>query len=255
MNRTLLAGGDSFTFGSELSDDVNGSRPSQLTYAGLLSKKIGMDYKCVAVPGQGNSGIARNVFMNLDQDMSVIVMWTFTSRYEWAMPTQHLSLHEGRWADISPWDISERKSEIDKATTNHPEQREHLRRRDKWNNENGVRDLAESIYRYGSNRYYETYISWRDIIWLQNILKIRKIPYVFTLACNTLFYDNFTPLHKDDPLLTKLYNEIDFERWIFFGDRFMGFNQWAGLNNYERGSTHPLDEAHKDASKLFEEML
>jgi hypothetical protein len=31
----------------------------------------------------------------------------------------------------------------------------------------------------------------------------------------------------------------------------MGFNQWALLNDYERGTTHPLDEAHQDAVKLM----
>ena len=31
----------------------------------------------------------------------------------------------------------------------------------------------------------------------------------------------------------------------------MGFNQWAFLNEYPRGTTHPLDEAHRDAVKLM----
>ena len=31
----------------------------------------------------------------------------------------------------------------------------------------------------------------------------------------------------------------------------MGFNQWALLNDYERGTTHPLDKAHEDAVKLM----
>ena len=31
----------------------------------------------------------------------------------------------------------------------------------------------------------------------------------------------------------------------------MGFNQWALLNDYERGTTHPLDESHDDAVKLM----
>ena len=31
----------------------------------------------------------------------------------------------------------------------------------------------------------------------------------------------------------------------------MGFNQWALLNEYERGTTHPLDKAHVDAVKLM----
>ena len=48
-----------------------------------------------------------------------------------------------------------------------------------------------------------------------------------------------------------LYNEIDFTKWFSFGERMMGFNQWAFLNEYPRGTTHPLDEAHIDAVKLM----
>ena len=31
----------------------------------------------------------------------------------------------------------------------------------------------------------------------------------------------------------------------------MGFNQWATLNDYEKGTTHPLDKAHQDAVQLI----
>ena len=48
-----------------------------------------------------------------------------------------------------------------------------------------------------------------------------------------------------------LHGEIDFTKWFSFGERMMGFNQWAILNGYERGTTHPLDQAHQDAVKLM----
>jgi hypothetical protein len=38
-----------------------------------------------------------------------------------------------------------------------------------------------------------------------------------------------------------------------FGERQMGFNQWAWLNDYPRGTTHPLDLAHEDAAKLMKD--
>ena len=58
--------------------------------------------------------------------------------------------------------------------------------------------------------------------------------------------------HKDqDSFMTALHKEIDITKWFFFGDRCMGFNQWALLNEYERGTTHPLDRAHADAVKLM----
>ena len=74
---------------------------------------------------------------------------------------------------------------------------------------------------------------------------------MFTLADNTLFYDEFKQ-HKDqDGFMTALHNEIDFTKWFSFGERMMGFNQWALMNEYDRGTTHPLDQAHRDAVKLM----
>ena len=72
------------------------------------------------------------------------------------------------------------------------------------------------------------------------------------MADNTLFFDEFTPLQENDRLLSNLYQQINFDRWFFFGERMMGFDQWAHLNDYERATTHPLDLAHHDAVQLME---
>ena len=74
---------------------------------------------------------------------------------------------------------------------------------------------------------------------------------MFTLADNTLFYDEFTPLWEEDVLMRAMYSEINFTNWFTFGERYMGFNQWALMNNYPRATTHPLDSAHTDAVQLM----
>ena len=115
----------------------------------------------------------------------------------------------------------------------------------------GVKPFAEAIYKHAANQYHETYLSWKSIIWLQNILEKKKIPFMFTLADNSLFYEEFEQ-HKDqDPFMKALHGEIDFTKWFTFGERMMGFNQWSLLEDYPRGTTHPLDEAHEDAVKLM----
>ena len=74
---------------------------------------------------------------------------------------------------------------------------------------------------------------------------------MFTLADNSLFYHKMHQ-HKDqDDLMGSLHKEIDFTKWFSFGERMMGFNQWALLNDYDRGTTPPLDKAHKDATMLM----
>ena len=60
MTKKLIAGGCSFTFGHELSDDNEGKVPSNKTWAAMLDAN--KDYVCVAKAGSGNSGIARRVF-------------------------------------------------------------------------------------------------------------------------------------------------------------------------------------------------
>jgi hypothetical protein len=254
MTKKFIAGGCSFTFGHELSDDNNGSGPSRRTWAYRL-KNPRDTYICKAYAGSGNSGIARRVFQAIstyptDEIRCVVVMWSFLSRYDWAMP-RHRVLEDTRWASISPWDTNEGNEEaFSNLAGSETQQQVWSTRRNKFI-EAGVRDFAESIYKYAANQYHETYLSWKSIIWLQNLLEKKKIPFMFTLADNSLFY-NEHELHKDqDPFMSSLYNEIDFTKWFSFGPRMMGFNQWALLNDYERGTTHPLDQAHADAVQLM----
>ncbi len=256
MSKIFLSGGCSFTFGHELSDDQNGKRPSSKTWSAMLSNEVNANYFSVAYPGTGNAGIARRVFeyitTNKQEDIFVSVMWTFVSRYDWAMRRNAL-LEKTRWATISPWDTSDNQGEAHKKLANSEPQLEIWKESRENMHSTGVSAFADALYKYAANQYHETYLSWKSIVWLQNILEKKKISYFFTLADNTLFWDEFTPLNEVDPLLNGLYNEIDFDKWFVFGERQMGFNQWALLNAYPRGTTHPLDEAHADAAKLMKD--
>ena len=252
MTKKYIAGGCSFTFGHELSDDQQGKIASRKSWAYGL-KPQDHEYICTAHPGSGNSGIARRVFNavanNKDIDC-VVVMWSFLSRYDWAMP-RHRDLENTRWASISPWDTNSGNEEAFRNLAGSEAQQEQWKTRRDTFAETGVKPFAEAIYKHAANQYHETYLSWKSIIWLQNILEKKQIPFMFTLADNTLFYDELKQ-HKDqDPLMKALHGEIDFTKWFSFGERMMGFNQWAFLNGYPRGTTHPLDEAHRDAVKLM----
>ena len=247
----FIAGGCSFTLGNELSDDKDGKTPSNKSWAKLLTGDS--DYVCTAFGGLGNSAIARRTFNAVSQNpdvAGVIVMWSFLSRYDWAMP-RHKDLEDTRWATMSPWDTSMAADERHNALAGSEAQQEHWKRRQALMIETGVKPFAEAIYRHGANEYHETYLSWKSIIWLQNILEKKKIPFMFTLADNSLFYKEFEQ-HKDqDPFMKALYDEIDLTRWFSFGERMMGFNQWARLNDYAYATTHPLDKAHEDAVQLM----
>ena len=255
MNKTILAGGCSFTFGNELSDDNVGESPSSKTWSAILSNQVQGNYFCVAKPGSGNPGIARRVFeytSNSAQECMVVVMWSFTSRYDWAMP-RHRLLEKSRWTSITPWDTSMKQREMQIKLAGSEAVLEDFKRRREEYMETNVGVFADAIYKYAANQYHETFLSWKSIVWLQHILEKKKIPYLFTLADNVLFYDLENLLYQDDPLMSALYKEIDFSRWFSFGERMMGFNQWATLNEYEYATTHPLDKAHKDAAELMKD--
>jgi hypothetical protein len=81
---TIVAGGDSFVWGSELPDSPHGGPNgySRKTFTSLLA---GDDsYVCTAYPGLGNRDIARRVRDYLvwakTTDLAVIVCWTWPSR-------------------------------------------------------------------------------------------------------------------------------------------------------------------------------
>jgi hypothetical protein len=251
MSKKIIAGGCSFTFGHELSDDVAGKTPSKLSWACQLANHD--EYICTARAGSGNSGIARRVFEAVatnDDIKGVIVMWSFLSRYDWAMP-RHRDLEKTRWASISPWDTNTGTEEAFRKISGSQTQREQWQARQKIFEETGVRPFAEAIYKHAANEYHEIYLSWKSIVWLQNILEKKKIPYMFTLADNTLFYKEMDHHKSQDALTKALHDEIDLTKWFSFGERMMGFNQWALLEDYPRGTTHPLDDAHRDAVKLM----
>ncbi len=254
MIKKFIVGGCSFTLGNELSDDVDGKTPSKKTWAYGLKTDPKDEYSCTAFGGLGNQAIARRTFTELSKAIlpirCVVVMWSFLSRYDWAMP-RHKMLDDTRWASISPWDTNAGNEEAFRTMQNSETQQMHWRTRQDIMQETGVKPFAETIYKYAANEYHETYLSWKSIIWLQNILEKKKIPFMFTLADNSLFYKEFDH-HKDqDPFMKALHDEIDFTKWFSFGERMMGFNQWALLNEYKYGTTHPLDKAHEDAIILM----
>ena len=263
MNKNFISGGCSFTFGHELSDDDNGRTPSKQSWPNKLMrhmegiKHTDYEHLCTAKPGAGNSGIARRVFETVidhkPEDIGcVAVMWSFLSRYDWAMP-RHSYLENTRWATITPWDTAEGQADVHKQLASSEPQQEVWKRRRETLKETGVSDFANALYKHAANEYHETYLSWKSIISLQNILEKKKIPYMFTLADNSLFYKEFEQRKDQDPLMSALHKEIDITKWYFFGERCMGFNQWALMNEYQRGTTHPLDKAHQDAVQLMQQ--
>lgn len=264
----VVAGGDSFVFGSELQDC--GPHYSLSTFPALLSKDIGQ-YVCVAWPGYGNDGIARSVIQKCerlkDQEKVVIVSWTFPGRYEFRY-TYDTQQRNSPWYTITPWTtatIDTMQKEF--VNTNSDVLAHHIESTERAKN-TGVADFAKVFYQHvGSSEYWEIYSTLKEIVYLQNYLKINNIPYLFTCADNCIF-NNYTCNNADDTIKS-LTDQIwaDEDNWFWFPAGVnpqdtcepRGFYQWAVENKYSIGTTHPLEQAHQDASKLikdkFDEMV
>lgn len=82
----IVAGGDSFIWGSELSDHCHGGAGgySHKTFPALLAADH--EYTCAAYPGNSNTQICNNVLLHLIRTMSlrtdqlVLVCWTWPTR-------------------------------------------------------------------------------------------------------------------------------------------------------------------------------
>jgi hypothetical protein len=243
----ILVAGDSFVYGSELTDPTK-------TFPKLLAG----EYEDVSWPGYSNDAIARTTIERCEQGgiNGVIVSWTFPSRYEFRF-NYDTQQKKSPWYSFNPWTVDSIKNIQKEYLSDDPHvvlaQIEHNSRA----RMSGVADFANVFFKHvGGSEYWELYSSFKEIVYLQNYLKIKNIPYLFTCADTYMFYHNTDV----DLTLKSLFGQIDFDHWYLFpkGAKWetptpRGFYQWAIENKYPVGTTHPLEQAHCDAAKLMQE--
>ena len=245
----IIAAGDSFVYGSELASPAN-------TFTALL----GAD-ECVAWPGYSHDAIARTTIERCEQGAvdGVVVSWTFPGRYEFRFDydTQQ---KKSPWYSINAWTI---KSDLDSIKNEFVTDNTFILIQQKQNIERarhtGVADFADVFYRHvGGSEYWEIYSSLKEIVYLQNYLVLKQIPFLFTCADNRIF--NSYTVDNADSVIASLLNQLDHDRWFWFPEGQgsnqtntpRGFYQWAVENKYPVGTTHPLEQAHKDAYILMQ---
>ena len=251
----IVAGGDSFVYGSELKDC--NSNPSASTFTALLGAT-----DCVAWPGFGNDSIARTVITRCEQGSvdAVIVSWTFPGRYEFRF-NYNTGQRTGNWYTVTPWTVKQNLNEISKEFKTHNQAifTDHIKNLQRAQT-TGVADFAKTFYQHvGDSEYWEIYSSLKEIVYLQNYLTVKKIPYMFTCADNSIWYNH--TVESRDPVIDSLHQQIDQNKWFWFPPGSQanqtcaprGFYQWAVENKYPIGTTHPLEEAHETAARLMRE--
>lgn len=243
----LIAGGDSFIYGSELKDSYK--CPSQFTYPALIAKELKMEYICAAQPGASNSAIRRlvmNACETYKDDIGfVLVSWTFLGRYEFKF--------DETWEQITAWSIIDNIDDIKKEFhVDNPVVFDWHVKELKNHKERGISQFAKIFYHYvGGFEYWELYTSLVELIMLQQYLQLHNIPYLFTSADHGLTnVDHF----KNDATLITLLNQFDKKNWCWFPTN-LGFYEWAKENEFPFGTTHPLEQAHVEAKKIIYEYI
>jgi hypothetical protein len=262
---TVLAGGDSFIFGAELKDQING--PSLSTYPALLAKQNNIEYYCAAWSGNANNAITRMTITACEKlkkenkKIIALITWTFTNRYEFRFnycTGQKIS----PWYSINSWSTLDNTSVIEKEfkSKNDAILHSHKSHLDAIK-KTGINEFAKNFFKHvGDNEYYELYSSLKEILFLQMYFEQNNIPYLFVPA-NNHFYDHPNYHRQQDEYIDSLYNQINWNKWFFFelGTQAnetkepRGFYQWAVENKYPVGTTHPLEEAHQAAAELIKE--
>jgi hypothetical protein len=148
MIKRIVAYGDSFTYGYELSDCYD--YPSRLTYTALVADHYGLEYECRAVGSNANQSITRNLLDSeiLSTDL-VIVMWTFIERKDF--------LFEGDigWRSILPTDDL---------------------------------PFAKEYYRYVDTALdYELYLTHKELVLTQTYLQSKNVPFLFLSTTDTIY--------------------------------------------------------------------
>jgi hypothetical protein len=245
----IIAAGDSFVYGSELESPAN-------SFTALLGAN-----ECVAWPGYGNDAIARTTIERCEQGAvdGVVVSWTFPGRYEFRF-AYDTKQKKSPWYSINAWTIRSNLDSIrEEFVTDNNVILEQQKQTIERAQQTGVADFASVFYRHvGGSEYWEIYSSLKEIVYLQNYLVLKQIPFMFTCADNSIF-NNYT-VDNADTVITSLLNQIDHNCWFWFPkgqgsnqtETPRGFYQWAVENKYPVGTTHPLEQAHIDASGLMQ---
>jgi hypothetical protein len=262
----LVAGGDSFVFGTELADQIEGN-PSLSTYPALLAKHYNIEYRCAAWPGNSNNAITRMTLTACEslkkenKKIVALITWTFSNRYEFRF--NYTTNHKiSPWYSINAWSTLDDTSLIENEFKNKNDSilHEHKAHLDKIK-QTGIHDFSKSFFKHvGDNEYYELYSSLKEILFMQYYFQQNQIPYLF-LSANNHFYEHPNYYRQKDELIEAIYNQIDWKKWFFFerGEGFnqtkepRGFYQWAIENKYPVGTTHPLEKAHAVAATLVKE--
>ncbi|MEY4432721.1 MAG: hypothetical protein RLZZ44_851 [Bacteroidota bacterium] len=260
---TLIAGGDSFTWGNELPDqymDHLVNLPSKLTWSSRIAQHFNWDYYCVAKPGSGNNSITRRVIAEVSrrptEELYVAVMWTYTHRSEIRlrnMKPYNTVVKEpivaarydidNFWINFNSWHglTFEEKMEFFPKDIQ-PERYQFFRDQHDEMTRIGITDASRYFYSPTGDNYYHQYNFLKEINLLQYYLQNKNIKYFFCLASNEILNPDPTVINESG-----LWETINWKNWF----KEIAFHPWTKEKKYQLNGSHPNEAAHQDWLQLI----
>jgi hypothetical protein len=254
MNK-LIAFGDSFTWGSDLDDALDGALfddddydtykkhhhtngrkigqfseidhnhkitswqacYSRKTWTALLAKKLNLEYVCYAEPGCSNQSITRQFFQYLPYiSKDDIVVINWTWIDRWEVFNGHDETSK-QWVVLRPSGSDDKK-------------------------------LNDFYFKYLQSEIWNKLETLKMILLLINTLKVKQIKFLMTSVDKLVVDEKF----HSPSYITALREEVTNDITWFNGD---GFLDWSKKNNFpiDDVGKHPLDKAHVHACEYIME--
>lgn len=217
----IVSFGDSFVYGSELEDNVDGHR----AWPGRIAADLGCDYETRAIPGCGNDAIARQVVeyfaTNHSHNTLAVINWTWALRWDFYVVSTE------SWVTLGPTCVPSKLHQ-------------HMNQADS----RAVLDVYEKFTGHSST--WEKWRSLNSMFVTQQFLRQRGITSIETYMDPELVdSDQHAPAYSQALLdLTR----PSLRTWDG-----MTFLEWCRHHDYPitQPGLHPLEQAHSAAADFW----
>jgi hypothetical protein len=221
MKSKIVSFGDSFVFGSELSNNFDGSK----SWIGLCATQLDVEYQTLAVPGCGNEAIARQIYTyfseNPTDDCLAVINWTWPQRWDF-----YISENEA-WVTLGPTCVPSKLESIISTSE-----------------ANRIVDFYRDYP--GNSTLWDRWRALQTIYSVQNYLNAEGITNIQCCIDYSIFDQQYHVPSYIKLLQSKTKPSIE----SFEGMGFLKWSQAHGFKITEPG-WHPLEDAHNAAAALW----
>ena len=221
--KKIIGFGDSFVFGSELSDNHDGSK----SWIARAASNLGCEYSTTATPGCGNDHIARQVYSyyanNPSENTLAVINWTWACRWDF-----YIVEHE-TWITLGPTCVPEKLQDLVSRTE--------------------AQDMI-TFYKYRANSsiLWNKFRNLQTMFAVQTYLKNKNIASVQTYMDYELLSQQW---HAPD-YVQELQHLVRPQLELFEDKNFVDWSRKNGFAVTDIG-LHPLDQAHAAACVLWQD--